>query len=93
MAFVGTTRLLANIANIVNLKIHLLSISMIKNLGAHSWAEVTLGDIARTIFDSAVWPKVLAVLLALGATRLYFSQSIPTAIRFTWPAPEVSYDI
>jgi hypothetical protein len=92
MGFVGTTRLLANIANLVT-TIHLLSIRMINLLGAHSWAEVTLGDICRTVSDSAVWPKVLVVLLALGATRLYFSQSIPTAIPFTWPAPKVSSDV
>jgi hypothetical protein len=91
MGFVGTTRLLANIANLVTL-VHPLSIRMINLLGAHSWSEVTLGDICRTVSDSAVWPKVLVVLLALGATRLYFSQSVPTAVRFSWPAPKVSYD-
>jgi hypothetical protein len=65
---------------------------MINLFGPHSWSEVTLGDICRTASDSAVWPKVLIVLLALGATRLYFSQSVPTAIRFSWPAPKVSVE-
>ena len=64
---------------------------MINLLGAHSWAEVTLGDIARTTADPAVWPKVIVVLVALGATRLYFSQSVPTAVRFSWPAPKVCF--
>jgi len=66
---------------------------MINLLGAHSWSEVTLGDIVRTTFDPAVWPKVIVVLLALGATRLYFSQSVPTAIRFSWPAPKVCFGV
>lgn len=58
-------------------------------LGAHSLVEVTLGDIWRTTSDLAVLAKLAVVLLALGATRLYFGQSVPTAIPFSWPAPKV----
>ena len=87
MGFVCTTRLLANIANLVNATTN----RMAHILGSSSWTEVTLGDICRTACDSAVWSKVLVVLLALGATRLYFSQSVPTAVRFSWPAPKVCF--
>jgi hypothetical protein len=66
---------------------------MIQIFGSSSWTEVTIGDICRFVLDSAVWPKVVAVLLALGATRLYFGQSVPTAISFSWPAPKVSLKI
>ena len=80
---------LANIANLVTAT----TIRMAHILGSSSWTEVTVGDICRTASDSTVWPKVLVVLLALGATRLYFSQSTPTAIRFAWPAPKVCYGL
>jgi hypothetical protein len=89
---IGTTRLWANIANLV-ITIPSPTIRMIHIFGSSSWTEVTLGDICRFVLDSAVWPKVVAVLLALSATQLYFGQSVPTAIPFLWPAPKVSCEI
>lgn len=56
---------------------------------SRSWAEITLGDIWGLCSNSAVWGKVAVVLLAVGVTRLYFGQGVPTAVRFAWPAPKV----
>lgn len=53
------------------------------------WANITLGDLCRYSADPAVWTKIAVLVLAVGATRLYFGQSVPTAIGFQWPAPEV----
>lgn len=53
------------------------------------WADVTLEDLCRYSADPAAWTKIAVLVLAVGATRLYFGQSVPTAIPFQWPAPEV----
>jgi hypothetical protein len=55
------------------------------------WADITLGDLIRSTSDPAIWTKVAVLVLAVGATRLYFGQSVPTAIPFQWPAPKVSH--
>jgi len=58
--------------------------------GVGYWADITLGDLCRYSADPAVWTKIAVLVLAVGATRFYFGQSLPTAIPFQWPAPEVS---
>jgi hypothetical protein len=55
------------------------------------WADITLGDVLRSTANPVIWTKVAVLVLAVGATRLYFGQSVPTAIAFQWPAPKVSY--
>lgn len=55
------------------------------------WADTTLGDLCRYSADPAVWTKIAGLVLAVGATRFYFGQSLPTAIPFQWPAPKVSF--
>ena len=53
------------------------------------WADITIGDLCRCSSNPAVWTKIAVLVLAVGATRVYFGQSVPTAIPFQWPAPEV----
>jgi hypothetical protein len=53
------------------------------------WIDITLGDILYRLVDPAVWTKLAVLALAVGATRLYFSQNIPAPVPFLWPAPEV----
>lgn len=63
---------------------------MLNVLGSgDDWSDLTLGDIGRSTLDAGLWAKVAVLLLAVGATRLYFGHSVPTAIPFRWPAPKV----
>jgi hypothetical protein len=59
--------------------------------GSQSWADLTLGDICHSTSDPTLWAKLVVLLLAVGATRIYFGQSVPTAIPFSWAAPRVSH--